>query len=75
MTFNDLIETIKNLSIEEKQEIQILLQQYLREEHRNKIYNNFQMSLVEEKEGKLKFASNLEQLRQVIEMSFSSSYF
>lgn len=66
MTFNDLIETIKNLSTE-KQEIQILLYQYLREEHRDEIYNNFQMSKVEEKEGTLKFSSNLAQLRQLIE--------
>ncbi len=29
MTFSDLVETIKELSTEEKQEIQLLLHQYL----------------------------------------------
>lgn len=29
MSFSDLVETIKSLSIEEKQEIQLLLSQYL----------------------------------------------
>lgn len=69
MTFKDLIETIKNLSIEEKQEIQILIHQYLREEKRDKIYQNFQMSKIEENEGNLKFSSNPEELRQMIEES------
>jgi hypothetical protein len=32
MSFSDLVETIKSLSVEEKQEIQLLLSQYLREE-------------------------------------------
>lgn len=35
MSFSDLVETIKSLSIEEKQEIQLLLSQYLREERLN----------------------------------------
>ncbi len=32
MSFSDVVETIKNLSFDEKQEIQALLAQYLREE-------------------------------------------
>ncbi len=34
MTFSDVVEAIKRLSTDEKQEIQLLLKQYLREERR-----------------------------------------
>jgi hypothetical protein len=40
MTFSDLVESVKGLSTSEKLEIQILLQQYLREERREEMYGN-----------------------------------
>ncbi len=67
MSFSDLVETIKSLSIEEKQEIQFLLRQYLREERREEIYNNFTISKTEEQNCELKFSSNLDELKQLIE--------
>ncbi|MEO0012550.1 MAG: hypothetical protein RLZZ535_939 [Cyanobacteriota bacterium] len=67
MSFNDVVETIKNLSFDEKQEIQALLAQYLREERREEIYNNYQKSISEEQKGELNFSSNLDQLKQLIE--------
>ena len=67
MSFNDVVETIKNLSFEEKQEIQILLSQYLREERREEIYNNYQESRIEEQNNELNFASNINVLKQLIE--------
>jgi hypothetical protein len=41
MTFSDVVEAIKSLSSEEKLEIKLLLQQYLRQERREEIYQNF----------------------------------
>jgi CRISPR/Cas system-associated protein Cas5 (RAMP superfamily) len=67
MSFNDVVETIKSLSVEEKQEIQMLLAQYLREERREEMYNNYQQSRLEEQSGDLKFSSNLDELKQLIE--------
>ena len=67
MSFSDVVEAIKSLSTEEKQEIQLLLRQYLREERREKIYENFQTARVEEQKGELKFSSNINKLRQLIE--------
>jgi transcriptional regulator with AAA-type ATPase domain len=67
MTFSDLVETIKGLSIEEKQEIQLLLSQYLREERREEIYDNLKISQAEEQNGKLKFSNNINELKQLIE--------
>ncbi|MFP4007124.1 MAG: hypothetical protein ACLFV6_03820 [Spirulinaceae cyanobacterium] len=67
MTFNDAVEIIKNLSTDEKEEIKSLLQQYLREEGRDRIYDNFQATQKEEKQRKLKFSNQIDELRQLIE--------
>ncbi|GET36519.1 hypothetical protein [Microseira wollei] len=56
MSFSDVVEAIKSLSTAEKQEIQLLLKQYLREERRE-----------QEQNGELKFSSNMNELRQMIE--------
>lgn len=63
MTFSDVVEVIKNLSTDEKREIQLLLQQYLREERRDEIYANFKSS----QKGELKFSSNINELKRLIE--------
>lgn len=67
MSFSDVVETIRNLSYEEKQEIQTLLAQYLREERREELYNNCQASRIEEQKGELNFSSNINELKQLIE--------
>jgi hypothetical protein len=48
MIFTDVVEAIKGFSIEEKLQIQLLLQQYLREE----------------KNGELTFPENIDELKQ-----------
>lgn len=67
MTFSDLVEAIKMLSTDEKEEIQMLLKQYLREERRQEIYENFKSAQVEQQNGELKFSSSLSELKQLIE--------
>jgi divalent metal cation (Fe/Co/Zn/Cd) transporter len=67
MTFSDVVEVVKSLSIEEKHEIQLLLQQYIREERRDEIYTTFKAAQVEQQKGDLKFSSNLQELKQLIE--------
>ena len=67
MKFSDVVEAIKELSTEEKREIQMLLQQYLREERREEIYNNFQAAQQEEQNGELKFSSSINELRELLE--------
>jgi hypothetical protein len=67
MIFSDVIEVIKNLSTDEKREVQLLLQQYLREERREEMYANFKSAKVEQQNGELKFSSNIKELRQLIE--------
>jgi hypothetical protein len=67
MTFSDVVEVIKNLSTDEKYEIQLLLKQYLRKERREEIYENFKAAQFEHKQGTLQFSSNINELRQLIE--------
>lgn len=66
-----LVEGIKSLSTEEKEEIQSLLQQYLREERRDKIYENFQAAQKEQQQGNLKFSNQINELRQLIKGNYS----
>ncbi|WRH66260.1 MAG: hypothetical protein RSE13_21975 [Planktothrix sp. GU0601_MAG3] len=70
MRFNDVVEVIKGLSTDEKQEIQLLLNQYIREERRDEIYDNFKLAQVEQQKGELKFSSNINELRQLIKAVF-----
>ena len=67
MTFSDLVETIKELSTAEKQEIQLLLQQYLREERREDMYENFRSAQAEQARGELKYSANIDELKRSIE--------
>jgi hypothetical protein len=67
MTFNDVVEVIKNLSTDEKYEIQLLLKQYLREERREEMYDNFKVAQLEQQRGALQFSANINELRQLIE--------
>ncbi|KAM3100811.1 hypothetical protein ACKFKG_00295 [Phormidesmis sp. 146-35] len=66
MSFSAVVEAIKVLSFEEKQEIQTLLAQYLREERREELHQNYQTTIVEQN-GELKFSSNINELKQLIE--------
>lgn len=67
MTFSDVVEAVKSLSTDEKQEIQLLLKQYIREERRQQIYKNFQLAQVEQQKGELKFSASINELKQLIE--------
>jgi alpha-ketoglutarate-dependent taurine dioxygenase len=67
MSFSDVVEAVKTLSLEEKEEIQKLLVQYLREERREEIYQNYLASKEEENAGNLKFSSNIDELIQFLE--------
>jgi hypothetical protein len=64
MIFTDVLEAIKGFSIEEKLQIQLLLQQYLREERREEIYQNLQNAKREEENSELTFSANVDELKQ-----------
>lgn len=67
MKFNDVVDVIKSLSTDEKREISLLLKQYLREESRDQIYENFQSTKQEEKQGELIFSKQINRLKELLE--------
>ncbi|NHC34053.1 hypothetical protein [Scytonema millei] len=67
LTESEVFDAIKSLSTDEKQAIQLLLKQDLREERRQQIYENFQSAQVEQQKSKLNFSANINKLRQLME--------
>ena len=64
--FSNVIEDVKRLSIDEKEELLFLLDRYLIEERRSRIYQNYQESLKELQENKLEFSNNVSHLKKMI---------
>lgn len=67
LRYDNLIETVKSLSTEEKEELKFLIERYLIEERREEIYRNYQDGLKDAEEGKLEFSSDVDKLRIMIE--------
>ena len=67
MTFNDVVEVVKQLSTDEKEEVQRLLQEYICEERRDRIYNNLRQAQQEEHRGELQFSASTSELKQMLE--------
>ncbi|MFN2455415.1 MAG: hypothetical protein ABR577_14460 [Pyrinomonadaceae bacterium] len=65
-SFAEVVEEVKNLSTEEKRELQILIEKYLVEEKREEIYENYQAGLNELKEGELAFSSDVNALKGML---------
>jgi hypothetical protein len=53
---------VRNLSTEEKLELQTLIEKYLIEERRQEIYDNYQASLHEVDKGQIVFSSDMSAL-------------
>lgn len=66
-TFSSIVEEVQKLSIEEKEELRQLLDKYLIEARREEIHNNYLATREEEKQGKLKTASTVEDFRRMLE--------
>lgn len=57
--FGSLVEEVKKLSIGEKEELKFLIEKFLAEEARGKIYKNYKRSLRELQKGELEFTSDM----------------
>jgi hypothetical protein len=62
-TFVDIVEEAKQLSTEEKQELRDLLDNYLIEERRQLIFENYEQS----KQEQPVFSSNLHGLKEILD--------
>lgn len=65
-TFVEIVEEVKQLTIEEKLELKHLLDNYLVDERRDEILKNYQESRMENEEGRLPFSSNLNELEAML---------
>jgi hypothetical protein len=63
LDYGRIVNEIRNLPIEEKHEIKALVEKYILEERREEIRRNYRRSMREAKKGRLKFSSQLSDLK------------
>lgn len=66
LKFNNIIETIYSLPLEDKVEIKTLLEHNIADARRDEIELNFRKSKEECKAGKLKFSSKIDELKKML---------
>jgi hypothetical protein len=66
-TFNHLVEEIQKLDVEQKEELKSLIEKYLIEERREEIYANYLEAKKEVRENKLKFSSDMNEIKKNLE--------
>lgn len=67
MMFSEVVEAVKKLSWQEKEEIKSLIEHYLIEEKREEIYQNYLISQEKKEKGKLNFSSDVDELMDTLE--------
>ena len=63
--FASVVEEVKKMSSENKEELKFLIEKYLIEEQRQEIYNNYISSSKELQNGKLKFTNDINKLKEM----------
>ncbi len=66
LEFNNIIETIYGLPLEDRLEIKNLLEHNIADSRRNEIADNYKKAQEEHKSGKLKFSSNTTELKKML---------
>jgi hypothetical protein len=66
LNYNNIIETLYALPLEDKQEIKTLLEHNIADARREEIEHNFRKSKVEHKSGKLKFSGKINELKTML---------
>jgi hypothetical protein len=67
ITFNEFVEHIRELSIEEKEEIKFILEKELIEARKDEILNNYKDTKKEEAEGQLEFSDDITILKKILD--------
>ena len=65
-SFAEIVEEVKALSTQEKQELHELIEKYLIEERREEIYQNYIFSLSELEDSKAEFSSDMDNLKGML---------
>ena len=64
--FNNIVETIYGLPLEDKMELITLLEHNVADSRREEIADNYKNSTIEQKTGKLKFSSKISDLKKIL---------
>lgn len=64
--YNNIVESLYNLPLEDKIELKSLLEHNIAESRRDEIASNFKKTAVEYKAQKLIFSSNIKQLKKLL---------
>ncbi len=64
LRYDILIENIKKLPLDDKEELKTMIENYIIEERRSKIFSNYQESKKEE--SNLNFTSNIDELKGMV---------
>ena len=64
--FADIVEEVKTLSIQEKQDLHQLIESYLIEARRDEIRDAYALSVSEVDQGKLEFSSDTDKLKEML---------
>ncbi len=64
--FNNIVETLYQLPLEEKVELQSLLEHNIADSRRDEIADNYKKAQAEHKSGKLKCSSSISDLKKMI---------
>ena len=67
LDFANVVEEVKKMSSEDKEELKFLLERYLIEEQREDIYKNYKESLKELQENKLDFSNDINKLKGIMD--------
>ncbi len=65
--YDIIVESIKKLPLNEKEELKSLIERYIIEERREEIKRHYKEGLSELKKGKLQFSSNVKELKNIFE--------
>ena len=66
LEYNKIVNDIRNLPLEEKEEIKALLEKYIIEERRAEIYADYKRSRRESRNRRLTFSSRIAELKKTI---------
>ncbi|MBC7652044.1 MAG: hypothetical protein H7101_09880 [Deinococcales bacterium] len=66
ISFNTVVETVYNLPLEERLELKTLLEHNIADSRRTEIAANYKKAQAIQKSGKLKFSSNIKDLKKML---------
>ena len=66
LKFNHIVQTLYDLSLEDRLKIKTLLEHSIAETRRDEIVNNFEKSQEELKSGEITFSSKIDELKKML---------